>query len=184
MTKSQASERIQKLRKEINHHRTLYHVYDRIEISDAALDSLKHELTELERQFPELITPDSPTQRVGGRPLDEFKKVKHATPILSLDDAFSLEEVSAWVERNERIIEEKLTHFYGEPKMDGLAIMLRYDDGVLTLAATRGDGITGEDVTQNVRTIESVPLRLEEKGLRDIPKTVWIRGEVVITHKE
>lgn len=180
MIKGQARERIQKLRSEINHHRTLYHVYDRIEISDAALDSLKAELAELERQFPGLITPDSPTQRVGGKPLDEFKKVRHVQPILSLDDAFSLEEVQSWIERNERLLGEKIKSFYGEPKMDGLSVMLRYDDGVLALAVTRGDGVTGEDVTQNVRTIESVPLRLEEKG----PRSLWVRGEVVITHKE
>lgn len=161
MTKSEAKERIEKLKKEINYHRYLYHVLDRQEISDAALDSLKNELFQLEQQYPEFITPDSPTQRVGGKPLPEFKKVRHKVRMLSFNDAFSKEEMNNWIERMERYLAEKPKFdFYCEPKIDGLAISLIYKNGVFWLGSTRGDGITGEDVTQNLKTIESIPLKI------------------------
>jgi len=160
MTKDEAKRRIEKLRKEIDYHRYLYHVLDKIEISDAALDSLKHELYKLEQQFPDLITPDSPTQRVGGKALDKFKKVPHAVPMLSIEDAFALEEVRDWEERMKRLSPHDRYDYYAEIKMDGLAMSLIYEDGMFAIGATRGDGKIGEDVTQNLKTIEAIPLRL------------------------
>jgi DNA ligase (NAD+) len=181
-TQAEAKTRVAKLRAEIEHHRYLYHVLDRQEISDAALDSLKHELTEWERRYPGLVTPDSPTQRVGGEPLPAFTKVRHTSPMLSLTDVFSAEEFAAWVERNRKHA-NPLGDFYGEVKMDGLAVSLVYTNGSLTTAATRGDGFVGEDVTENIRTIEAIPLRLRLERLPKVVRTpasrrVEVRGEV------
>ncbi|MEK7480637.1 MAG: NAD-dependent DNA ligase LigA [Patescibacteria group bacterium] len=176
MNAQEAKKRLEKLKKEINHHRYLYHVLDREGISDAALDSLKHELKKLEDAFPQWVTPDSPTQRVSGKPLKEFKKVTHARLMLSLEDAFSLEELQAWFERISKVatIPE---NFFCEVKFDGLAISLMYEKGILQEASTRGDGRVGEEVTQNIKTIESVPLSLDAKGAFEV------RGEVVMTKK-
>lgn len=162
MTAQEAKKRIEKLRKVIDYHRYLYHVLDREEISDAALDSLKNELSKLETEFPEFITPDSPTQRVGGEPISEFKKVPHTVPMLSIDDLFSKEEVEGWEAYLGRLEPngEKISYFC-ELKIDGFAISLLYKNGMLTRAATRGNGMIGEDVTQNIKTIESIPLRIE-----------------------
>ncbi|MFA6098829.1 MAG: NAD-dependent DNA ligase LigA [Patescibacteria group bacterium] len=189
MNKQDVKIRIEKLKKEINHHRYLYHVLDRQEISDAALDSLKHELDQLERQFPDLITPDSPTQRVGGQPLDEFKKVNHPVPMLSLTDAFSFEELQDWEVRNAKLIPSgtKLEYF-SEIKMDGLAVTLKYRQGVFYRGATRGNGKIGEDITQNLKTIEAIPLQLEIDKLPSgqraaAEKELEIRGEVFMTKK-
>ncbi len=170
--------RIEKLRDELRHHAYLYYVLDQPEIPDAEYDRLYRELQQLERQHPELITPDSPTQRVGDKPLDGFRQVKHQVPMLSLDNVFSEEELAAF---NKRILDRlKLDEntqlaFAAEPKLDGLAISLTYEQGVLTLGATRGDGTTGEDVTGNVRTVQSIPLRLLGKN---IPEVLEVRGEV------
>lgn len=183
MTKAEAKARIQKLRMEINRHRYLYHVLDRQEISDAALDSLKHELVKLETEHPELITPDSPSQRVGGQALTGFKKVQHARPILSIEDAFSFEEITDWQERNAKLLGQNIKNYFGELKMDGLSMVLTYENGILVRAATRGDGQVGEDVTANIKTIESVPLCLEETDYK-LPPRIDIRGEVVITKAE
>lgn len=198
MNKREAEERINKLKKEIEYHRYLYHVADTQEISDAALDSLKNELFKLEQQYPDLITPDSPTQRVGGEPLEEFEKVEHETPMLSLFDAFSEEDMRDWEERL-RKIHSGGWHYFCELKLDGLAISLRYENGVFVQGATRGDGRTGEDVTRNLKTVESIPLRLREPaeaelreaGLnREQIRTVrnalrrgelTVRGEVIMT---
>ncbi len=189
MNKEEAKKRIEKLRKEIDHHRYLYHVLDKSEISDAAHDSLKHELDQLEQQYPDLITPDSPTQRVGGEPLKEFVKVKHETPMLSLNDAFSEAEIKSWEERIKKLLSsgEKLD-YYSEIKMDGLAIALIYKDGVLDKGVTRGNGRIGEDVTHNVKTIEAIPLRLEFNNLpqavqKNIPSRIEVRGEVFMSKK-
>ena len=161
MNKTSAKERIEKLRKEINHHRYLYHVLDRQEISDAALDSLKHELARLEEEFPDLITPDSPAQRVGGKPLARFKKVTHHVPMLSLQDAFSEEELLRWETRIKKLLPSSASvDYFSELKVDGFAISLVYEKGVLLTASTRGDGIVGEDITENIKTIEAIPLRL------------------------
>ncbi len=176
MTKPQAKARIAKLKKEIDHYRYLYHVLDRTEISDAALDSLKHELDQLERQFPDLVTLDSPTQRVGGAPLPAFEKVRHRVPMISLTDAFSNEEVQEWEERMKRFLkQEDFTEacggYYGEIKMDGLALSVVYEKGLLAYAATRGDGAIGEDVTQNMKTVEAIPLVLTTERKKGIEET-------------
>lgn len=193
MTKIEAKIRITKLRDEINHHRYLYHVLDKVEISDAANDSLKHELAQLEQQWPDLITSDSPTQRVGGVALPEFKKVAHQTRMLSLNDVFSFAEIEEWFARCERYLGQAIKpDFFAEVKTDGLAVSLVYQDGLFVQGATRGDGAVGEDVTQNLKTIDSIPLRLENHSTVSLGfKTqiaqkgrVEVRGEVYIKKKD
>ncbi len=184
MERAEAEKRIKKLRELINDYRYHYHVLDESTMSEAAADSLKHELVELEQQFPELITPDSPTQRVAGKPLDKFTKVTHARRMISLADVFSEAEVRDWVHVNEKLMVERklgdgvIREFFTDIKMDGLACALHYQNGLLERAVTRGDGIVGEDVTMNVRTIENVPLRINELG------HVEVRGEIVIFKKD
>ena len=181
----EAAARIEKLRELINDYRYHYHVLDESTMSEAAADSLKHELAQLEEQYPDLITPDSPTQRVAGRPLDKFTKVTHKKRMISLADVFSEEEIKEWNERNAKLLtpadRAKVTYFT-DIKMDGLACSLHYKDGVLVKAVTRGDGLVGEDVTMNVRTIENIPLKLRfgEKDLSRVPSIVEVRGEIVI----
>ena len=167
MTVTLASERINVLRAEINHHRYLVHVLDKSEISEAALDSLKHELSQLEIEFPHLITADSPTQRVAGTLQSGFEKVEHAQRMLSLNDVFSYEEVAAWQKRTAKLLDSnEVLEYFAEIKLDGFSISLVYSDGQLVQAATRGDGSVGEDVTANVRTMESIPLMLNlQQGL-------------------
>lgn len=202
MTHSEAKIRVEKLKREIDLHRYNYHVLDRETISPAALDSLKNELFKLENEFPELITPDSPTQRVGGKPLDKFRKVTHAAPMISLVDAFSEEDLRAWEERNDNYLKRRLAaEYYCELKLDGLAISLRYEAGELRLAATRGDGKVGENVTQNIKTIQSIPLVLRQPTEKELTVagfskkeikiifdllaagTIEIRGEAIMTKK-
>lgn len=201
LSKSEAKQRIEKLKKLINHYRYLYHVKNIEEISPEALDSLKHELWKLEQEYPEFITPDSPTQRVAGKPLDEFQKVSHKVPMLSLEDVFDEKELYEWEERLKRIAPHKSWDYYCEFKMDGLSVSLIYQKGLLIRGATRGDGRTGEDVTQNVKTIEAIPLSLREptkeefikEGLSDnlyqnLIETIKngeieFRGEVIMTKK-
>ena len=169
MTKSEAKIRIDKLKAEINLHRYNYHVLDQETISAAALDSLKNELFLLENEYPDLITPDSPTQRVAGKPLSKFKKVVHSQPMVSLFDAFSEEDMRSWEERNENFLGHSLKEdYYCELKLDGLAINLRYANGLLVAGATRGDGKIGEDVTHNIRTINSIPLKLEVPSAKEL----------------
>ena len=191
MIKKQVGQRIEKLRDLINHHRYLYHVLDKAEISDEALDSLKKELFDLEQKFPDFITPDSPTQRVGGKPLAEFKKVVHYNRMLSLNDAFSKEDMQDWLERIFKLLtpdEREQIDFYCELKIDGLAIELEYENGILKTGSTRGDGSVGEDITQNIKTVQSIPLSLKEFEIRtskfEIPRTFVVRGEVFISKKE
>ena len=180
MTIKEAKERIIKLIKEIDHHRYLYHVLDKQEISDSALDSLKRELTELEKKYPSLIRKDSPSQRVAGKVLAKFNKIKHNTKILSLADAFNYNDLKNWEERNERILKEKVKGYYTELKLDGLTIVLTYKNGILEKGATRGDGSIGEDVLNNLKTITSIPLAL--KGHK-LPQNIEVRGEVVMKKK-
>ncbi len=198
--KSEARKRIEKLKKVIRHHRYLYHVLNQQEISEDALDSLKHELWILEQKNPEFVTPDSPTQRVAGQPLKQFNKVKHFTPMLSIEDVFTRQEVKDWQSYIQRLLlkgEEDLSlEFFCESKIDGLAVSLIYEDGVLKYGATRGNGLVGEDVTQNLKTIESIPLRLSIQGgfpskaiavqVRKLIKRgrIEIRGEVYLNKKE
>lgn len=181
MTRAQIQERIDKLIREINHHRYLYHVLDRQEISDAALDSLKNELAKLEREWPDLLRADSPSQRIGGIALDKFKKVQHSTKILSLVDAFDNQDIKDWEERNEKILKEKIKGYYCELKLDGLTVVLTYQKNIFTQGATRGDGTIGEDVTNNLRTIESIPLTLNNVVGVKLPDIIEVRGEAVMT---
>jgi DNA ligase (NAD+) len=153
-------QRIEKLKKEINRHRYLYHVLDKQEISDAALDSLKHELFLLEQKYPEFLTLDSPSQRIGGKPLEKFKKVRHKFPMLSLNDVFNQKELEDWKNRIQKLALLEKFEYFAELKIDGFAVSLIYKDGVFFCGSTRGDGRIGEDVTQNLKTIESIPLKL------------------------
>jgi DNA ligase (NAD+) len=180
VSKAEAAARIVKLRELINDYRYHYHVLDESTMSEAAADSLKHELEQLEQQYPELITPDSPSQRVAGAPLSSFKSVAHSQRMLSLNDVFDETEVAGWLERIKKL--EPVNELFIDVKMDGLACALVYEDGVLVRGITRGDGFVGEDVTTNVRTIDSVPLRLREDKLFSKGRTE-IRGEIVM-HKD
>ncbi len=185
--KKEIEERIKKLRETINHHRYLYHVLDRQEISDSALDSLKKELFDLEQECPELITADSPTQRIGGKPLKEFKKIKHSHRMLSFNDAFSKEDMEDWQERFMKLVPEKErqdVNYYCELKIDGLAIELIYKNGNFITGATRGDGTVGEDITQNLKTVEAIPLTINLPAQAGSKKDLIVRGEVFITKKE
>jgi DNA ligase (NAD+) len=197
MTKNKAAERVAKLRELINDYRYHYHVLDESNMSEAAADSLKHELSELEAQFPELITPDSPTQRVAGQPLPGFTQVRHQSRMLSLNDVFSREEVEAWIKRIQKLAPEAKPEFFIDLKLDGFACSLIYIDGKFTQAVTRGDSFVGEDVTMNIRTLESVPLHLRhfdfQGGTLENEKKLYgkflegrteIRGEVIIYKKD
>src|SRR3989344_564480 len=182
MDKQQARQRIGKLKKLINYHRHQYHVLDKQEISDAALDSLKKELFDLEQGHPDLVTADSPTQRVGGQPLKEFKKVAHVARMLSLNDVFSKEDVHEWIVRISKLLtpqEVKRLDFYCELKIDGLAIELEYEDGAFVRGSTRGDGLVGEDITNNLKTVDAIPLSIAGSDL-----AITVRGEVFISKKE
>ncbi|MCW9088932.1 MAG: NAD-dependent DNA ligase LigA [Gammaproteobacteria bacterium] len=168
-------QRAAKLREQIAYHNYRYYALDDPEIPDAEYDRLFRELQQLEQDYPELITPDSPTQRVGAEPLTGFDEVRHAIPMLSLGNVFSEEELADFDRRVREGLGVEEVVYCVEPKLDGLAISIRYEEGVLVRAATRGDGATGEDVTQNVRTIDAVPLRLYGD---DYPEVLEVRGEV------
>lgn len=176
--KSAAKARIEKLKELINDYRYHYHVLDESIMSEAAADSLKHELSQLEEQYPEFITPDSPTQRVAGKPLDKFQKVTHASRMISLADVFSESEIRDWVARNYKLVDQGIEFaFFTDIKMDGLAMSLHYENGIFQQAVTRGDGLVGEDVTMNVKTIQNIPLKL---NLDNPPEHLEVRGEVII----
>ena len=176
--KSAAKARIEKLKELINEYRYHYHVLDESIMSEAAADSLKHELSQLEEQYPEFITPDSPTQRVAGKPLDKFQKVTHASRMISLVDVFSESEIRDWVARNYKLVNQGTEFtFFTDIKMDGLAMSLHYENGIFKQAVTRGDGLVGEDVTMNVKTIQNIPLKL---NLDNPPEHLEVRGEVII----
>jgi DNA ligase (NAD+) len=163
---NEVKERLEKLRQAIEKYRYEYHVLDKASISEEALDSLKHELVQIETEYPELITPDSPSQRVAGKPLPQFTKVVHKVPQWSFNDAFSPDEMREFDARVKRFLVQvgitKAPTYTVEHKIDGLKIVLEYKEGFLKTAATRGDGKIGEDVTENVKTIESVPLKLKK----------------------
>ena len=179
MDRKQAIERIGALRAEIEGHDYRYYVLDAPTIPDVEYDRLMRELQRLEADFPDLVTADSPTQRVGGQPLEGFEEVRHRTPMLSLANAFSEDEVRQFHERVVKGLETEHVDYVAEPKLDGVAIALRYEDGRLAQAATRGDGATGEDVTANARTIAAIPLRLKPgEGDTGWPATLEVRGEV------
>ncbi|MBD3291053.1 NAD-dependent DNA ligase LigA, partial [candidate division KSB1 bacterium] len=175
---------INELRERINYHNYRYYILDEPEISDAEYDRLFRRLQELELQHPELVTADSPTQRVGAKPLTEFASVVHTLPMLSLDNAFSEGEVREFDARIKRLLETvEDVEYIAEPKLDGLAVELIYENGLFTVGSTRGDGITGEDITMNLRTIDSVPLRLYA-GNRSAPTRLEVRAEVILGNKE
>ena len=172
--------RVRDLREQIDYHNYRYYVLDDPEIPDSEYDRLMRELQELEDAHPELITPDSPTQRVGAQPLKEFTEVRHVVPMLSLGNAFSNEEMADFDERVRKLLKVEQVEYSAEPKLDGLAISLRYENGILVQGATRGDGHRGEDVTSNVRTIGAIPLRLRGQGW---PEVLEVRGEIFMPRK-
>ena len=179
MNKAEAKQRIGDLRTEIVQHDYRYYVLDAPSVPDAEYDRLMRELQALEAEFPELVTPESPSQRVGGEPLEGFEEVRHATPMLSLANAFSADEIHQFHQRVIRGLEIDQVSYVAEPKLDGVAIALHYVDGRLQQAATRGDGTTGEDVTSNVRTIAAIPLQLEQReGSAAWPSSLEVRGEI------
>ncbi len=175
-----ARHRAQALREQLHEHNYRYYILDEPTVSDAQYDALLRELQDLERQYPDLLTPDSPTQRVGAPPVKAFGEVRHEQRMLSLDNAFSDEELADFDRRVRHLLDTDTVEYAAEPKLDGLAVSLLYRNGVLARAATRGDGSTGEDVTQNVRTIATVPLKLSGKG---IPDLLEVRGEVYLSHR-
>lgn len=186
MNKEQAKKRAIELKNLMAKYSYEYYVLDAPSVSDAIYDGLMRELKDIEAKYPELITPDSPTQRVGGQPLAQFKKVEHSSRMLSLNDVFNQTDVEAWVKRTEKLAPGNKHDYSAEIKMDGLACALVYQDGVFTQAITRGDGFIGEDVTTNVRTIQSVPLRLREdpKVANFLKGRTEIRGEIIMLKKD
>ncbi|MGA9057693.1 MAG: NAD-dependent DNA ligase LigA [Terriglobia bacterium] len=176
---------IEKLRNDIRYHEHRYYVLDNPEISDFEFDKLMRRLQELEVQNPELVTPDSPTQRVGGQPAEEFPKLRHSVPMLSLDNTYSVDELEDFDRRVREISGRSKVEYVGELKLDGLSMALTYEDGVLTHGVTRGDGVEGEDVTANVKTIRSVPLGIaaERSELIGNPRRLEVRGEVIMPRK-
>lgn len=197
MTKQEAKERLAKLREQINEYRYQYHVKNRSIMSEAAADSLKHELSEIEAEHPDLITPDSPSQRVAGEPQKEFAEVRHLVPLLSLGDIFSFVEFEAWEGRLKKLAPGESFGYFAELKIDGLALSLVYENGVLTTAATRGNGVVGEDITQNAKTIEAIPLLLRDltrekrpawlsaaEAARLMQGRLEVRGEVYLPKTE
>ena len=175
MTAKAEAARIDELRRQIRHHDWLYYVQAAPEISDRQYDALMTELRDLEGRHPELVTPDSPTQRVGGQPIEGFKTVTHRQPMLSIDNTYSAEQVRKFHKRVVKALGGRKFHYLVDPKIDGVAVSLRYEDGGLVLAATRGDGRTGDDITANARTIRSIPLVLHGSGFPDV---LEVRGEV------
>ena len=178
MNRKQAEQRTRELHTQIRHHDYLYYVKDAPEISDEAYDELYRELEDLEKRHPELVTPDSPTQRVGGLALDKFPSVQHTAPMLSLDSSQEVAQLERFDERVRKAAEGEIAYVV-DPKLDGASVELVYEDGVLVRASTRGDGRTGEGITENVRTIRAAPLRLHD-GKRPVPGILAVRGEVIM----
>lgn len=180
MPDQEIGRRIQKLREQIEDLRYRYHVLNDPKVTDDIYESLTRELKELEAIHPEFQDPNSPTNRVAGKPLDKFKKVEHAVPMLSLNDVFSPEELKSWETRLKKLLRPGTkVDYFAELKLDGLAVSLTYENGLFVRGATRGDGRIGEDITQNLRTIQAIPLRLR----KPYPERVEVRGEVVMLKK-
>jgi DNA ligase (NAD+) len=189
MNLSQAKQRVEKLRQLIDEYRYQYHVHDNSIISDAAADTLKHELSQLEQQYPQLVTPDSPTQRVAGGLLPGFQTVRHKSRMISLNDVFNADELNQWHTRISKLLDKGIAgnlEYFVDFKMDGFSISLVYEDGGLLQAVTRGDGKSGEDITANVRTVESVPLNLRQdsKFSRFLRGRTEVRGEIVMYRRD
>jgi DNA ligase (NAD+) len=182
MNRAEAQARIEQLRRELERHNHLYYVEARPSISDREYDHLYRELLDLENAHPDLQSPDSPTRRVGGEPLKSFRNVKHLQPMMSLDNTYSHDDLRDFDRRVRKLLPGEEVAYVLEPKVDGVSLSLRYEDGRLALGATRGDGTTGDDITENVRTIRSIPLRLKtEPGQRPPPPLIEIRGEVYMS---
>lgn len=181
MNKTEAKKRIEKLREQIDDLRYRYHVLDEPNVSDEVYDSLTRELKALESEFPEFYDANSPVNRIGGKPLDKFAKVEHLVPMLSLNDAFSMEDLESWEKRIVKLLPPGTPlEYFCEVKLDGLAVSLTYENGNFVRGATRGDGRIGEDITQNLRTINSIPLRLRGKR---VPRLLEVRGEAILAKK-
>lgn len=185
MTDAELLAELERLRKTIHYHNYLYNTLDQPEISDYEYDQLFNRLKQIEAEHPELITPDSPTQRSGSQPLDRFVKVRHPQPILSLANGFGRADTLAWYDRIQRL-EPGVTNaaYTLEPKLDGLTVVLHYTDGVFTLGATRGDGLVGEDITENLKTVPTLPLRIPVQGYQTAPAHLVVRGEAFITKSD
>ena len=186
MNKNSLRARYEELKQQIHFHNYRYHVMDAPIISDLEFDKLLTEIKQIEAEHPDWVTPDSPTQRAGAKAADRFDKIRHPAAILSLANAFGADDARAWLERVSRIDDRvEKAKFVVEPKIDGLSVVLHYRDGVFVQGATRGDGEVGEDITSNLRTIRSIPLRIpvEAKGPKP-PKYLVIRGEAFLPIKE
>jgi len=184
MSDPDVRKQIEELRQQINYHNYLYHTLDSPIISDYEFDQLMNKLKELEAAHPELITPDSPTQRTGGAPLDKFRKVQHPVPVLSLANGFGRQDILDWYERILKIDPAVANADYVlEPKLDGLTVVLHYENGLFVLGATRGDGFVGEDITENLKTIPSIPLRVPIRGDIKPPEQLVVRGEAIISKR-
>ncbi|MBM3525929.1 MAG: NAD-dependent DNA ligase LigA, partial [Alphaproteobacteria bacterium] len=177
------AEEIDDLRRQIEHHERLYYVAAAPEISDLEFDRLLARLLALEREHPELVTADSPSQRVGGTPIAGFEQARHAVPMLSMDNTYSEADLREFDGRVRRWLEGEMPRYVVEQKIDGVSLALRYEAGRFALGATRGDGVRGDDVTHNIRTVRDVPLRLRE-GVRGLPGLLEVRGEVYMTQAE
>jgi len=184
MDREEARSRIEMLRKDLDYHNYRYYVLDDPVVSDAEYDRMMRELQALEEQYPELVTPDSPTQRVGAKPLEEFSTVSHTMPMLSLANAMTAEEVVDFDKRVKKLLNVQEVEYVMEVKIDGLAVELVYLDGIFTLGSTRGDGYAGEDITQNLKTIKSIPMRLRVDQGAPVPERLEVRGEVYMGKKE
>src|SRR5215813_4681418 len=176
--------KVDALRDKIRYHEHRYYVLDDPEISDAEFDKLMEQLKRFEAHHPELITPDSPAQRVGGKAREGFVKVAHSSPMLSLDNTYNEEELRSWERRVHELTGRKDVEYVCELKLDGMSLALRYEDGQLVRGITRGDGTTGEDVTLNVRTVRSIPLSISKEKLKKagLPGNFEVRGEMLIPH--
>ena len=174
--------KIEALREKIRHHEYLYYVLDNPEISDAEFDRLMQQLKSLEAEHPSLVTPDSPTQRVGGKPREGFVKVRHSSPMLSLDNTYNEEELRDWERRVHELTGRSDVDYICELKLDGMSLALVYEDGRLVRGVTRGDGSVGEDVTLNIRTVRSIPLSIAKEKLKKagIPADFEVRGEMLM----
>ncbi|HER63280.1 MAG TPA: NAD-dependent DNA ligase LigA, partial [Desulfobacteraceae bacterium] len=181
MDESQANTRLAELRREINYHDHRYYVLDDPVIPDVEYDRLFHELLDLEEKFPQLVTPDSPSRRVGGTPVSAFEEVEHPFPMYSLDNAFDEAEFRAFDQKVRRFLQmDGEIPYLAEPKLDGLAVELIYDNGVLVLGSTRGNGIVGENITAQLQTVQTIPLHLQNEGGAVLPKQLVVRGEVYL----
>src|SRR5215831_17774216 len=182
MPSKDVEKKIEALREKIRHHEYIYYVLDNPEISDGDFDKLMQQLKGIESEHPELVTPDSPTQRVGGKPREGFVKVQHSSPMLSLDNTYNEEELRDWERRVHELSGRKDVDYVCELKLDGMSLALVYEDGRLVRGVTRGDGMVGEDVTLNVRTVRTIPLFIEKARLQKagIPAAFEVRGELLM----